>query len=301
MSGQLAVNPPATTPARAYGRAVRSPDLSGPSPDPQFSRDLYKGTATFYDRYRPPYPEALFEDLRRRLPVSGRGRLLDLACGTGQICLPLSGAFREVVAVDQEAETIALARTKVAAGGPANVVWLTGPAESMVVEGTFELITVGNAFHRLPRKAVADRMRSWVAPGGGVALVWGETPAQGGEPWQKALTALMVEWMDRAGTTERVPSTWESSIRDDPHEQILARAGFEYRGTFEFPAELVWTAETLIGFLYSTSMLNRPALGPLADQFERDLAERLRPMSDQGCFRQWAGFSYELAVAPARG
>ena len=48
-----------------------------------FATDLYQGTAEYYDRYRLPYPEAMTEDLIARTGVSGQGRLLDLACGTG--------------------------------------------------------------------------------------------------------------------------------------------------------------------------------------------------------------------------
>jgi predicted TPR repeat methyltransferase len=49
----------------------------------QFGTDLYRGSAGYYDRYRLPYPEAMLADLIMRAEVSGRGRLLDLACGTG--------------------------------------------------------------------------------------------------------------------------------------------------------------------------------------------------------------------------
>jgi hypothetical protein len=43
-------------------------------PEHAFRTDLYRGTAPFYDRYRPQYPVALLEDLTERLPVSGMGR-----------------------------------------------------------------------------------------------------------------------------------------------------------------------------------------------------------------------------------
>ena len=46
---------------------------------PRFRTDLYAGTAEFYDRFRPHYPDALFDDLRARLPITGGGRLLDSA------------------------------------------------------------------------------------------------------------------------------------------------------------------------------------------------------------------------------
>jgi SAM-dependent methyltransferase len=70
--------------------------------DPPFRRDLYRGTAADYDRFRPPYPPALIEDLARRSGADGTGRLLDLGCGTGQITFALQDRFAEVWAVDQE-------------------------------------------------------------------------------------------------------------------------------------------------------------------------------------------------------
>jgi ubiquinone/menaquinone biosynthesis C-methylase UbiE len=67
----------------------------------RFAADLFRGSAGYYDRYRLPYPDAMLTDLARRAGASGRGRLLDLACGTGQLAFPLRRWFGEVWAVDQ--------------------------------------------------------------------------------------------------------------------------------------------------------------------------------------------------------
>jgi ubiquinone/menaquinone biosynthesis C-methylase UbiE len=42
----------------------------------------------------------------------GGGRLLDLACGTGEIAFPLARHFGEVCAVDQEPESVAYGKAK---------------------------------------------------------------------------------------------------------------------------------------------------------------------------------------------
>ena len=65
---------------------IHGPGMLSPMDDEvRFAPDLYRGSAGYYDRYRLPYPEAMITDLIRRAGVSGRGRLLDLACGTGQL------------------------------------------------------------------------------------------------------------------------------------------------------------------------------------------------------------------------
>jgi ubiquinone/menaquinone biosynthesis C-methylase UbiE len=264
-------------------------------PAHQFRTDLYQGTAPDYDRYRPPYPEALFDDLRQTLPLRGHEKVLDLACGTGQIAFPLARHTAEVLAVDQEEESVAFGRAKAEAAGVTNISWLTGAAETVALGGHFDLITVGNAYHRLDRPAVAERMRSWLSPGGSVALLWADSPSQGDQPWQKAVEELFVEWMAKARTTDRVPAGWQAAIEEDPHEQVLCRAGFDYVGKFEFTAEQTWTVETLVGFAYSTSLLNRRALGDMATELERDFDKRLSACTSDGTFRQSVSYAYELA------
>ena len=78
----------------------------------RFAADLFRGSAGYYDRYRLPYPEAMLADLVLRAEVSQRGRLLDLACGTGQLAFPLRRWFSEVWAVDQEPDMVELVRAK---------------------------------------------------------------------------------------------------------------------------------------------------------------------------------------------
>jgi 2-polyprenyl-3-methyl-5-hydroxy-6-metoxy-1,4-benzoquinol methylase len=68
--------------------------------DPEFRPDLYQGTAGYYDRFRVPYPPDLIDDLGGRAGADGAGRLLDLACGTGQLSFAVHARFAEVWADD---------------------------------------------------------------------------------------------------------------------------------------------------------------------------------------------------------
>ena len=256
---------------------------------------MYRGTARFYDQFRPPYPDTLFGDLRARLPVTGRGRLLDRACGTGQVAVPLAQDFVETIALDLEPETIAFARDKHGEPGPSRIRWSVGAAETAPVDGPFELVTVGTAFHRLDRRAVGRRMREVVADDGGVALLWAPVPSDGEEPWQLELRHLIEDWIGRAGVTDRIPAGWQQAMAATSHREVLEVSGFSYVGLYEFAREQTWTVESLIGFLHSTSILSRAALGTETEAFVADTARRLGPLSADGTYRCDATYSYELA------
>jgi ubiquinone/menaquinone biosynthesis C-methylase UbiE len=200
-----------------------------------FRTDLYRGTAPFYDRYRPPYPRELLNNLVERVPASGEGTLLDLACGTGQIAIPLAEHFAAVVAVDQEEESVAYGRQKADAAGITNISWVVGSAERVDLDRDFELVAVGNAFQRLNRALVARRMFSWLRPGGCVGLLWGATPWSGDRPWQAAMREMFENWVTVTGSTDRVPAGWEAAMDRNPHQEVLRRAGFDYVGPTNTP------------------------------------------------------------------
>jgi SAM-dependent methyltransferase len=262
----------------------------------RFAADLYRGTAGYYDRYRRPYPQAMLADLVRRAQVSGRGRLLDLACGTGQLAFPLRPWFSEVWAVDQEPDMVEAVRAKADAMQAGNIRPVTAGAETLDAEpGHFELAVIGNAFHRLDRDLVAGRLLGWLRPGGYTALCWSSGTQAGDEEWQRALAAVLGRWQTALGAEHRVPANWDQPRRLRPDHQVLADAGFAGAGHQEFTAEHRWSLPGLAGYIRSTSVL--PAL-VLADQgaaFDADLAASLGPFGDNGIFTETVSFAYDLA------
>src|SRR5689334_3417487 len=118
---------------------------------------LFRGTASYYARFRPGYPPELVELLAAKAGLGPRSRVLDLGTGTGQLAVPLAAHAGEVVAVDPEQEMLAQidapnVRTVEARAEEVDETW-----------GRFDLVTIGNAFHwmdpaileRLPTEQVA--------------------------------------------------------------------------------------------------------------------------------------------------
>ena len=68
-----------------------------------------------------PYPEALVDDLVSRAQLSGTGRLLDLACGTGEVALALRPYLGAVWALDHEPQMVDLGRSTAVHAGLAHL------------------------------------------------------------------------------------------------------------------------------------------------------------------------------------
>jgi SAM-dependent methyltransferase len=268
----------------------------------QFATDLYQGTAGYYDSYRLPYPEAMIEYLIRQAAVSGQGRLLDLACGTGQLTFPLRRRFREVWAVDREPDMVEAVRAKAKAMRAGNIRAITADAEILDAAAEhFELAVIGNAFHRLRRDLVARRLLGWLRPGGCVALCWSHGPEAGNEEWQRAFADLLGSWRRTLGAEDRVPANWREPSRQRPDQQVLSEAGFEVTGRREFTVEHRWSLPELAGYVRSTSYLPAPVLGDQGASFDADLAAALGSLADDSTVHQAVGFACELARRPAAG
>jgi SAM-dependent methyltransferase len=268
---------------------------------PQFRADLYQGTAEAYDGYRPLYPADLIVSLARRTGADGTGRLLDLACGTGHVAFALADRFAEIWLADQEPDMIAVVKRK-AAGDPGRFRYLTGAAERLdLPPATFDLVTIGNAFHRLPRDVVTANVRRWLRPGGHLALLWGGSPNLGGEPWQQTLQAVMYRWHDRNAADRRIPAGYDEDRRARPDLEILAAAGFEIVASFEATVGRSWTIDEILGYVASTSILSPSALGADAEEFETDLRSALRSCDPDEPYWQDATFKCELARVPQPG
>ena len=268
----------------------------------QFAADLYHGAAGYYDSYRLPYPDAMIGYVTDQAGVSGQGRLLDLACGTGQLTFPLRRWFSEVWAVDREPDMVEAVRAKADGIGAENIRTVTADAETLDAPPEyFELAVIGNAFHRLRRDLVAGRLLGWLRPGGCVALCWSDAPQAGDEEWQRAFAGLLGKWRRMLRAEDRIPANWEEPQRRRPDHQVLSEAGFELAGRRDLTVEHRWSLPELAGWVRSTSFLPAPVLADQGTAFDADLAGALGPFADDGTVHQAVGFFCELGRKPAAG
>ncbi len=266
---------------------------------PGYREDLFRGAAEFYSRYRPAYPQPLFDDLLNR--AGEGGVLVDLACGTGEIAIPLYNRFTHVYAVDLEPDMIEVGRTKADQAGATNITWSTGKAEDLTVTEPAQLVTIGNAYHRLDRPLIAERARQWLAPDGFLAVLGSSTPWSGTEPWQAVAVDVVARWSGEPGRPASAsPAKAESNAPTRrTHEEILQEAGFGDVTEYRFPTPHAWTLDEFLGFLWSTSYTARIRQDPaLAEGFEEDLRAQLLECEPSGQLRESVAHYYILGRNP---
>jgi protein-L-isoaspartate O-methyltransferase len=73
-------------------------------------RETFDAAAERYDRARPGYPAAMFDDLADLAGVGPGCRVLEIGCGTGQATVPLAQRGCQIVAVELGTSLAAVAR-----------------------------------------------------------------------------------------------------------------------------------------------------------------------------------------------
>jgi len=239
-------------------------------------RDAFAGTAEAYARYRPPYPPQMLADLLERAGV-GSESLVDLATGPGRIALDLASRFERVVAIDLEPEMIAFARTAAARRGIDNVTWHVGRAEDLdVPDGSTDLVTIGEAFHRLEQAAVARKAMAWLRPGGCLATLGVDGRFAGDAEWEARVREVRDRWLDRAfpdGFGVTLPAQVEG---EEARLRTLQDAGFVEVQGWDYEQPIERDFDSIIGYLASTSVCSRRVVGAGWDEFVGELRDALR-------------------------
>lgn len=257
------------------------------------ARDLFQGTVPYYVQYRVPYPEELLTRIRDRAAISGEACLLDLGSGTGEIALRLAPHFREVTAVEPDPAMRSAGLTKMREQQIDNVSWRSETAEAFSAdEKTFELVTIGAAFHWMDRGLLARRIRGWLRPEQPLVILGYTSIWSGTTDW----LPLVREVLQRCLGAKRRAGSGNFPELSQPHEQVLQEAGYQIE-ELETRITQQWTLETLIGNLYSTSFASPAVLGEKRSAFEADLRQTLLDFDSRGTYSEEMTF-YALLAWP---
>lgn len=257
----------------------------------RFDDSLYAGSAEHYLAGRMAYPQRLATAIVDRVE---HGRLLDLGCGPGSLTVLLAPAFREVVAVDADADMVRVANAEAGRRGQHNITWRVSNAEDLDDVGGFDVVTLAQSFHWMDRLVVAAKMRGWLVPGGCCVHVGARTHV--GEPTatvlphpappHDAIAALVRRYLGphrRAGQ--------QTAVADEPagaEAAALGAAGFIGPDTVPVPGGDVFvrTEDEIVSTVLSLSSSAPHLFGDRLPQFEADLRGLLRTASPDGVFSE---------------
>ncbi|KRR26395.1 hypothetical protein CQ14_02540 [Bradyrhizobium lablabi] len=268
--------------------ALTSEDL-----DEIIMTELFVGTADHYRRFRPPYPQEAFDWIVARHGLDGAGRLLDCGCGPGNVFVGLARWFSHTIAMDPDAEMLAMARRAAAAERIEAITFVLGRAEDIAdTVGPLRVAAFGASFHWTDRIAVARHLDRFVEPDGAVVILSPSSLWSGRVfEWKAVVIDTIKHWLGnerRAG-----PGTYSAKPL---HQECLKQTPFCALTEVTFVQPHVWTYDGIIGYLYSTSFASRAVLGDNVANFEKDLHERLSGLSADGQFAD----EIEYSVISAR-
>jgi len=147
-----------------------------------------------YVRWRPGYPPAVLEALRRDLGLQPGHVVADVGSGTGLLSRLLVENGNVVYGIEPNREMAAVAEADL--GGTGRFHSVDGRAEATsLAAGSVDLVTAGQAFHWFKVPESRAEFRRILRPGGGVALVWNLRRLDS-TPFLRDYEAFLHRWSD---------------------------------------------------------------------------------------------------------
>lgn len=134
----------------------------------------FDAAALDYDRYRPRYPDALFDELISLLPGASTSAI-EIGAGTGIATVPLVERGLRVLTIEPGQAMAAILADKLQERAEIVV----GRFEDWVPDRHVGLVVAFNAWHWVDPAVAVDRVADILQPGGVLGLVWTEVISYG--------------------------------------------------------------------------------------------------------------------------
>lgn len=183
---------------------------------------IFDSDAELYDRARPGYPPALYDDLAELAGARPGSRVLEVGCGTGQATVPLAGRGCRITAVEAGARMAAVARRNLA--GAASVDVVTARFEGWPLpQEPFDAVVSATAFHWIDPVVRVAKAADALRPGGALAVVRSQHVRGGTEEFFVEVQRCYERFDPRTPPGLKPPAA--ADIDGSDHAREVARSG----------------------------------------------------------------------------
>lgn len=203
------------------------------------TKDHFSKQSGLYAKFRPTYPQALYDWLFSLVP--DRQCAWDCGTGNGQVASELATVFKQVFATDISQKQLDEATSA------DNIIYqLSRSEQSPFADNQFDLITVGQAFHWFDHAAFFDEARRTLKANG-ILAIWGYSLLR----VQPEIDVLLDQYY-----TEIIGPYWaaERKYVDEQYSSIVFPL-IEVHPPQSFWIERHWTLEQMEGYLNTWSSL----------------------------------------------
>jgi len=132
-------------------------------------RRTFDEAAELYDRARPTYPGALFDDLVELAGLGPGARIVEIGCGTGKATVPLAEHGLHVTCVELGSSLAEVARRNLANFPAVRVI--TGDFETwQPADADYDAVVAFTAFHWISHEARYAKTAAMLRKGGALAV-----------------------------------------------------------------------------------------------------------------------------------
>jgi SAM-dependent methyltransferase len=226
-----------------------------------------------YDRYRPGYPDELFEAIGEKLPIPRQPLVVDLGAGTGRASLAMANLGWRVTAVEPGKPMLDMLRARATNDGLLVSTVQANAEETGLDPASTDLVTAAQAFHWFDQHRALTEIARILKPSGGLALFWNARDAE-----RSPFLADYADLLRRSTVSPEDPGIgrYEAVGKEQTRRAIEAHgAAFEPPELTQLHHAVEMTDVEFIGMAFTASYIRVGLTPEQQDRFRLDLAALL--------------------------